>query len=157
MIRGLLLACSLALATGLGIPAGAFAQEPELAHDPKLTQEPELAQEPTPSEQPTKPESPEQWRERILTAKRRLISAQKRHDAALHAYQSMRHRRYPRGEGKREIIDELDNSAEELANAQENYAKVEAAARHAGATPNWFEFKPEQLEPPADVPAAAKP
>jgi len=157
MIRGLLLACSLALLTGLGIPDAAFAQEPELAHDPKLTQEPQLAQEPTPPEQPAKPESPEQWRERILTAKRRVISAQERHDAALRAYQIMRNRRYPRGEGKREIIDELDNATKELADAQENYAKVEAAAHHAGATPNWFEFKPDELEPPADIPAKAKP
>jgi len=139
MIRRILLACAAALLISPGVPDAGRAQEPKAAA------------------QPAKPETPEQWRERILSAKRVLASAQKRHETALRAYQIMRHRRRPRGEGKQAIMDELAQASDELAMAQANLEKVEAAAHHAGATPNWFEFKPEELNPPGDVPAAAKP
>jgi len=139
VIRRILLACSFALLIPLGIPDAARAEEPKA------------------SEQPTKPETPEQWRAKILAAKRVLASAQQRHETALRAYQIMRHRRHPRGEGKQAIMDELAQASDELAMAQANLEKVEAAAHHAGATPNWFEFKPEEINPPGDVPAAAKP
>ncbi len=96
MIRGILLACSLALLASISIPTLGCAQEPE--------------SEP--------PQGRTQWREQLLTANQQVAIAQKRNAAALIAYQSMRHRRRPRGDAKQAIMDELEFSRVEIARSQ---------------------------------------
>lgn len=133
MIRGILLACSLALLTTAGFPDFACAQEPK-------------------SE---RPQGREQWRERLLAANQDVASAKKRSETALRTYEIMRHRRRPRGEGKQAIMDELDLAREELASARQRLEKLEKAARHAGAPPSWLKFDPAEIDVP--VPASQKP
>jgi len=130
MIRRTLLVCSIALLTSVSIP------DPVAAED-------RVAQE---SEQP---ESREQWRAQLLVANQVVASAEKRNAAALRAYEIMRHRRRPRGEGKQAIMDELELSREELASAEQKLEKLEKAARHAGVPPSWMKFDPAELEVPA--------
>jgi hypothetical protein len=136
MIRGILLACSLALLTQLSIPTLASAQEPKKAEQP---------------------EGREEWRARLLTANQLVARAQQRNATALRTYEIMRHRRHPRGEGKRAIMDELELSREALATAQQNLEKLETAARHAGAPPSWLKFKREEIDAPEGVPASPNP
>jgi hypothetical protein len=95
------------------------------------------------------PESREQWRAQLLVANQEVARAQKRNKAALRAYEIMRHRRRPRGEGKQAIMDELEGSREELASAKQKLVQMEKAARHAGVPPSWMKFDPAELEVPA--------
>jgi len=141
VIRRTLLACSIALLACSSSPNPGWADELAVAK----------------SERPEQPEGREQWRERLLAANQRLASAQKRSTTALRAYEIMRHRRRPRGEGKQAIMDELELSREELASAQQNLAKLEKAARHAGAPPSWLKFTPDEINAPIAVPASPKP
>ena len=138
MIRRILLVCSIALLTSIGIPPAACAAEAE-------------------SEEAEQPESRAQWRALLLVANREVASARKRNEDAQRAYEIMRHRRRPRGEGKREIMDALELSREELATAQQKLEKMEKAARHAGVPPSWMEFDPAELDVPAAAPESPEP
>ena len=105
MIRRTLLACSIALLTSVGAP------NPVCADDM-------LAEE---SEQS---EGRDQWRARLLAANQEVASAKKRKADALRAYEIMRHRRRPRGEGKQAIMDELERSREDLAGAKQKLEQI---------------------------------
>ncbi len=135
MIQRTLFVCSLALLASISIPNLGCAQEPE-------------------SEQP---EGREQWREQLLTANQRVAIAQKRNAAALIAYQSMRHRRRPRGDAKQAIMDELEFSREEIARSQQDLEKLEKAARRAGAPPSWLKFDPAEIDAATQAPASPEP
>jgi len=133
MIRRILFACSLALLATIDIPNPVCADELVAAETAKSE----------------KPEGREQWRAKLLAVNREVADAEKRNAAALRAYQSMRHRRHPRGEGKQLIMDELELSREELVSAQQKLEKIEKAARRAGAPPSWLRFDPAELDAPA--------
>jgi hypothetical protein len=135
MIRGALLACSLALLASISIPNLGTAQEPELEQ----------------------PQGRTQWREQLLAANQQVAIAQKRNAAALSAYESMRHRRRPRGDAKQAIMDELEFSREEIARSQQNLEKLEKAARRAGAPPSWLKFDPAEIDAATQAPASAEP
>ncbi|MCH7644386.1 MAG: hypothetical protein IH974_06070 [Myxococcales bacterium] len=135
MIRGALLACSLALLASISIPNLGTAQEPELEQ----------------------PQGRTQWREQLLAANQQVAIAQKRNAAALSAYESMRHRRRPRGDAKQAIMDELEFSHEEIARSQQNLEKLERAARRAGAPPSWLKFDPAEIDTATQAPASAGP
>ena len=135
MIRGTLLVCSLALLTSISIPNLGTAQEPE-------------------SEQP---QGRTQWREQLLAANQQVAIAQQRNAAALSAYQSMRHRRRPRGDAKQAIMDELEFSREEIARSQQNLEKLERAARRAGAPPSWLKFDPAEIDAATQATASPEP
>ena len=131
MIRRTLLVCWIALLASVSIP------NPVCADDMLTQQESEQS------------EGREQWRARLLAANQEVVSAKKRKAEALRAYEIMRHRRRPRGEGKQAIMDELEHSREELARAKQKLEQVEQAARHAGVPPHWMEFDPAELGAPA--------
>jgi len=135
MIRRTLLVCSIALLASVSIPNPICADEM-------------LAQQ-----ESGQLEGREQWRARLLAANQEVASAKKRKEAALRAYEIMRHRRRPRGEGKQAIMDELERSREELASAKQKLEQIEEAARHAGVPPHWMEFDSAEL----GVPASPKP
>ncbi len=135
MIRGALLACSLALLASISIPNLGTAQEPE----------------------PEQPEGRTQWREQLLTANQQVAIAQKRNAAALRAYESMRHRRRPRGDAKQAIMDELEFSREEIARSQQTLEKLEKAARRACAPPSWLKFYPAEIDASTPDPASPEP
>ena len=135
MIRGALLACSLALLASISIPNLGTAQEPELEQ----------------------PQGRTEWREQLLAANQRVAIAQERNAAALSAYQSMRHRRRPRGDAKQAIMDELELSSEAITKAQQDLVKLEKAARRAGAPPSWLKFDPAEIDAATQVPASQQP
>ncbi|MBW2691694.1 MAG: hypothetical protein JRE57_03540 [Deltaproteobacteria bacterium] len=138
MIRRTLLVCSIALLTSISIPTPGCADEVE-------------------PEESERPEGRAQWRAPLLVANQEVASAQKRNTAALQAYEIMRHRRRPRGEGKQEIMDALEVTREELAAAQQKLEKIEKAARRAGVPPSWLRFDPAELDVPAAVPESPEP
>jgi hypothetical protein len=135
MIRGALFVCTIALITAISTPNLGSAREPE-------------------SEQP---EGRQEWRERLLTANQEVAIALERRATALKVYESMRHRRRPRGDAKQAIMDELELSREELTTAQQNLEKLEKAARRAGAPPSWLKFDPAEIEAVTQVPASQQP
>ena len=135
MIRGALLAWSLALLASISIPNLGTAQEPELEQ----------------------PQGRTQWREQLLAANQQVAIAQKRNAAALSTYERMRHRRRPRGDAKQAIMDELAFSREEIARSQQNLAKLERAARRAGAPPSWLKFDPAEIDAATQAPASPEP
>jgi hypothetical protein len=135
MIRRILLVCSIALLAQISIPNPACAGE-------RVAEETEEAE---------KPEGRAEWRAQLLAANQRVVRAEKRNAEALTAYEIMRHRRRPRGEGKQLIMDELALSREELASAQQNLEKTEKAARRAGAPLSWLSFEPAELEVPDEA------
>jgi len=138
LIRRTLLVCSIALLTSISIPTPGCADEVE-------------------PEESERPEGRAQWRAPLLVANQEVASAQKRNTAALQAYEIMRHRRRPRGEGKQEIMDALEVTREELAAAQQKLEKIEKAARRAGVPPSWLRFDPAELDVPAAVPESPEP
>ena len=159
MIRGALLACTFALVTAISTPNLGSARESE-------SERPDGRSEPTESEQPDerskqgeseRPEGREEWRERLLIANQEVAIALKRSVTALKAYQTMRHRRRPRGDGKQAIMDELELSREALTTAQQDLEKIEKAARHAGAPPSWLKFDPAEIKAATQVPASLQP
>ena len=138
MIRRTLLVCSIALLATLSIPGPVTADEMV-------------------AEESNQPESREQWRAQVLAANQAVVSAQKRNTAALRAYEIMRHRRRPRGDGKQAIMDELELSREALTTAQQGLEKLEKAARRAGAPPSWLKFDPAEIEAATRAPASQQP
>ncbi len=130
MIRRTLLVCSIALLATLSIPGPVTADEMV-------------------AEESKQPESREQWRAQVLAANQAVVSAQKRNTAALRAYEIMRHRRRPRGDGKQAIMDELELSRKELASAKQKLEETEEAARRAGVPSSQLTFDPTELGVPA--------
>jgi hypothetical protein len=142
-----LLACAIALLAVSSTPYFGSAREPESNSPERNPQQAESDQ----------PEGREEWRERLMIANQELAIALKRSAAALKAYQSMRHRRRPRGEGKQAIMDEIELSGEELARAQQDLQSLEKAARRAGAPPSWLKFDPAEINAATQVPASLEP
>ncbi|MBW2493396.1 MAG: hypothetical protein JRE43_01495 [Deltaproteobacteria bacterium] len=138
MIRRTLALCSIALLVSIGAPDPGCADEVAFEADER-------------------PEGRKEWRAQLLVANQGVAKAQKRNDAALRTYEIMRHRRHPRGEGKQEIMDELELARQELASAQLELERIEKAARRAGVPPSWLRFDPAELEVPAAAPESAEP
>jgi chromosome segregation ATPase len=147
MIRSALLVCSLALLTSAGVA--------NLGNADELESEP--ASEDAQPREDEETEDREEWREQLLTANQEIAIAQKRIAAAHQAYKTMRHRRRPRGEGKQAIMDEIENSREGLATAQQELEELERAARRAGAPRSWLKFDPAEINAATQAPAAQEP
>jgi hypothetical protein len=147
MIRGALLVCTIALLATISAPSLGDRLEPETEPSDERSQQAESEQ----------PEGRQEWRERLLTANQEVAIAQKRSVAALRAYQTMRHRRRPRGDAKQAIMDELELSREALTTAQRDLEKLEKTARRAGAPPSWLKFDPAEIEAATQAPASQQP
>ena len=154
MIRNTLLVCTIALLITISAPnlGGARRSEPDPSDGGSRQEEPE------------QPEGREEWREQLLAANRDVAIALKRSVDALRAYQTMRHRRRPRGDAKQAIMDELDLSSKAITTAQQDLEKLEKAARRAGAPPSWLNFDPaeieaatQEIEAATQVPASQQP
>jgi len=147
VIRSTLLVCLLALLAATSAPNLGSAREPESEQSDGRSQQKES--EP--------PEGRQEWRERLLAANQVVAIAQKRSATALRAYETMRHRRRPRGDAKQAIMDELERSRRTLTTAQQDLEKLEKAARRAGAPPSWMKFDPAEIEAATQVPASQQP
>jgi hypothetical protein len=91
----------------------------------------------------------QQWREQLLAAHREVIHARERHQAALDAYQLMRHRNKKRGEPKRLILEELELASAALPKAEQELEALIEAARRAGIPPGSMRFDDSDLVPAA--------
>jgi hypothetical protein len=133
--------------------------EPDFEPSARRSQQMESAQpdQRAKLEQSERPEGRQEWRKVLLTANQEVAIALKRSVDALRAYQSMRHRRRPRGDAKQAIMDELDLSREGLTTAQQDLAKLEKTARRAGAPPSWMKFDPAEIQAGTQVPASQQP
>jgi hypothetical protein len=147
MIRVTLLACTIVLLATISAPSLGDELEPETEPSDGRSQQAESEQ----------PEGRQEWREQLLIANQEVAIALKRSVTALKAYETMRHRRRPRGDGKQAVMDELELSREALTTAQQNLEKLEKAARHAGAPPSWLKFDPVEIEAATQVPASQQP
>jgi len=147
MIRGTLLACTIVLLATISAPSLGDELEPETEPSDGRSQQAESEQ----------PEGRQEWRDQLLIANQEVAIALKRSVTALKAYETMRHRRRPRGDGKQAVMDELELSREALTTAQQNLEKLEKAARHAGAPPSWLKFDPAEIEAATQVPASQQP
>jgi hypothetical protein len=91
----------------------------------------------------------DQWREQLLAAHQEVIRARMRHEAALDAYQLMRHRHRKRGEPKRLILEELKLSEAAVPIAEQELETLTEAARRAGVPPGSLRFDATDLAPVA--------
>ncbi len=147
MIRNALLVCAIALLAATSAPNLGSAREPESGQPGGRSQQ----------EKGEPPEGRQEWRERLLIANQEVAIALKRSVDALRAYESMRHRRRPRGDAKQAIMDELEFSREEIARSQQNLENLEKAARRAGAPPSWLKFDPAEIDAATQAPASPEP
>jgi len=147
MTRGALLVCTFALVTAISTPNLGSARESESERPDERSQQAESEQ----------PEGRQEWREQLLSANQEVAIALKRSVTALKVYETMRHRRRPRGDGKQAIMDEIELSREALTTAQQDLEKLEKAARRAGAPPSWLKFNPAEIEAATQVPASLQP
>ena len=147
MIRSTLLLCMIALLASISAPSLGDAPEPE----------PEPSDGRSQQEESERPEGRQEWRERLLIANQEVAIAEKRSETALRVYQTMRHRRRPRGDAKQAIMDELELSREALTTAQQDLEKLEKAARRAGAPPSWLKFDPAEIEAATQAAASQQP
>jgi hypothetical protein len=159
VIRETLFIGSLSVIATISTPIFGDELEPDFEPSARRSQQIEAAQpdQRAKPEQSEGPEGRQEWRKVLLTANQEVAIALKRSVDALRAYQSMRHRRRPRGDAKQAIMDELDLSREDLTTTQQNLAKLEKAARRAGAPPSWMKFDPAEIQAATQVPASQQP
>ena len=72
------------------------------------------------------------WEEQAARAKEIIAAAEKRLVEANSAYGNMRSRQYPRGEGRKGIIDERDEAEAGVNKAWAHYGKIKNLARDSG-------------------------
>jgi len=144
VIRSTLLVCAIGLVASISTPDLCSAREPGVEHPNGGSQEAKSEQS----------EDREEWREQLLAANQAVAIAHQRSAAALKAYQTMRHRRRPRGDAKQVVMDELELSSEAIATAEQDLEKLEKAARRAGAPSSWLKFDPAEIEAGIPVPAS---
>jgi hypothetical protein len=159
VIRETLFVCSLTLMATVSTPSFGDALDPDFGPSARRSQPmkavpPDRRAQP---EQAEKPEGRQEWRKVLLAANQEVAIALQRSVDALRAYESMRHRRRPRGDAKQAIMDELELSREGLITAQQDLEELEKTARRAGAPPSWMKFDPAKIKAATQVPASQQP
>ncbi len=144
MIRNTLLVCAIGLVATISTPNLGSARDREPEQSGARAQQSDSEQ----------PESREEWREQLLVANQELAIAEKRIVAARRAYRNMRQRRRPRGDAKQAVMDEIELSSEAIATAEQDLAKLERAARRAGAPSSWLQFDPAEIKAGLPGPAS---
>lgn len=84
-----------------------------------------------------------QWRARAQQLEEDVAIARERLAAAEKAYAEMRALNYPRGAGKRAVVRRVEDATQALAGAEEERARLQAAADAAGVPALWLELPPE--------------
>ncbi len=93
----------------------------------------------------------EVWQTRIEEAREELVQARARHEAALAAYRSVRHRRRARGARKQAALKQRGEAETALVEAERHLEELLEQARRAGVPPGWIR---DALQP---NPAAPQP
>ena len=84
------------------------------------------------------PDDREAWVRRIRAAYEGVEDAKLREDEAAIGYGKARHKRKTRGEAKRKVLEERQESRGAVAEAEAELERVLAEARKAGVPPGWI-------------------
>lgn len=101
------------------------------------------------SDSPSAPSAPERvdissesdrqtWVGRIRAAHKAVDDARMRQDEATIGYGKARHKNKTRGDAKRQVLQERQESRDAVAEAESNLQKTMDAARGAGVPPGWI-------------------
>jgi len=96
------------------------------------------------------PADREAWVQSIRNAREDLASARARYEGARKAYSKMKHHRRARGDRKEALVQERDEAAEALAQAERRLEQLLESARRAGVPPGWVREAMEPTSDPAD-------
>jgi hypothetical protein len=111
---------------------------------------PALAGIPSTQTQLETPTDRETWVDAIRDAREELAAARGRYEEARKAYSRMRQRRKARGARKAELVQERDQAAAALAEAERGLEQLLLSARRAGVPPGWIRQAMEPESAPAD-------
>lgn len=78
------------------------------------------------------------WVGRIRAARKAVDDARMRQDESTLGYGRARHRNKTRGDAKRKVLEERQESRDAVAEAESNLQKTMDAARSAGVPPGWI-------------------
>ena len=90
------------------------------------------------------------WVEAIRNAQEDLAAARGRYEETRKAYNKMKHHRHARGARKATLIQERDEAAAALAEAERGLEQLLESARRAGVPPGWVRQATEPESDPAD-------
>jgi multidrug resistance efflux pump len=90
------------------------------------------------------------WVEEIRDAREDLAAARARYEEARKAYSKMKQRRKARGAKKEALVQERDEAAAALAEAERDLEQLLQSARRAGVPPGWIREAMEPETDPAD-------
>ena len=110
---------------------------------------PALAGIPSTQTQVATPTDRETWVQAIRDAQEDLATARWRYEEARKSYSKMRQRRKARGARKQDLVQERDEAAAALAEAERDMEQLLVSARRAGVPPGWI----RQAMPPESDPA----
>ena len=93
------------------------------------------------------------WVEAIRDAREELAAARARYEEARKAYSKMKQRRKVRGAKKEALVQERDEAAEALAEAERGLEQLLESARRAGVPPGRIREAMEPESEPANQPS----
>ena len=111
---------------------------------------PALAGIPSTQTQVATPTDRETWVQAIRDAQEDLATARWRYEEARKSYSKMRQRRKARGARKQDLVQERDEAAAALAEAERDMEQLLVSARRAGVPPGWIRQAMEPESDPAD-------
>jgi len=111
---------------------------------------PALARIPSTQTQVATPTDRETWVQAIRDAQEDLATARWRYEEARKSYSKMRQRRKARGARKQDLVQERDEAAAALAEAERDMEQLLVSARRAGVPPGWIRQAMEPESDPAD-------
>ena len=111
---------------------------------------PALAGIPSTQTQVATPTDRATWVKAIRDAREDLAAARGRYEEARKAYNKMKQRRKARGASKEALVQERDEAAAGLAEAERGMEQLLESARRAGVPPGWIRQAMEPESDPAD-------
>jgi hypothetical protein len=111
---------------------------------------PALAGIPSTQTQVATPTDRETWVQAIRNVRDDLATARWRYEEARKSYSKMRQRRKARGARKQDLVQERDEAAAALAEAEHDMEQLLLSARRAGVPPGWIRQAMEPESDPAD-------
>jgi len=90
------------------------------------------------------------WVEAIRDAQEDLAAARGRYEEARKSYSKMKQRRNARGARKADLVQERDEAAAALSEAERSLEQLLLSARRAGVPPGWIREAMEPESGPAD-------
>jgi hypothetical protein len=99
------------------------------------------------------PTDRETWVQAIRDSRENLAAARTRYEQSREAYSKMKRHRKARGEAREALVQEREEAAAALADAERNLEQLLESARRAGVPPGWIR---EAMEPQSGPAAQAE-